>query len=63
LARRRAPVAAVSIEPDVLYWRAPTDALLGNSRRMLGGSASLFGSVLDGAVAGAAAIESTTRGN
>lgn len=51
------------IRLDVLNWRAPTDALLPDSRNGLGGAIGIFGSVLDGAAAGATATDSSTRGS
>jgi hypothetical protein len=51
------------IRLDVLNWRAPTDALLRDSRIGLGGATGIFGSVLDGAAAGATATDSSTRGS
>lgn len=55
--------ASVRLRLDVLNWRAPTDALLRDSRTMFGGPTPLFGSVLDGATAGATATDSSTTGS
>lgn len=57
-AEGRAEAPVVETMPAVLYWQAPTDALLRDSRKLLAGSPTLFGSVLDGVVGGAVSTSS-----